>query len=277
MPGSGQRASRSLCISIVTYTIKPEDFTAMLASLAAALEAANSAFKLNTRIIIVDNGQEPLLVKELCARQQDNIQVELIFNDNNVGYGVAQNQGIASMEADYHLMMNPDVVLHTECLLRALQYLEKERDVVALSPEVKDILGKLQYLCKRYPSVTDLALRGFGPEFLRKKFEKRLSVYECRSMVDKKLTSKAKLISGCFMLVRGAALRTVGGFNEKFFLYFEDFALSIELGKLGKIVYFPQVAIVHYGGHAARKGLAHIRVFVESAWTFFNLYGWKVF
>jgi len=276
MPLSGERASLSLCISIVTYKIKPDDFTAMLASLEAALDTAASVFLLDTQIIIVDNGQETTLINKLL-QVHPALPVVLIANPVNIGYGKAQNQALARAVADYHLLMNPDVVMHNDSLVRALQYMEKEREVVALSPEVKDIHGKLQYLCKRYPSVFDLALRGFAPTAVRRLFERRLSIYECRSMVDKKLTARAELISGCFMLCRGKVLHQVGGFDERFFLYFEDFALSIELRKLGRIIYLPQVSIVHYGGHAARKGWIHIRMFLRSALSFFNLYGWKLF
>lgn len=276
MPQSLERSDLSLCISIVTYQVRPDDFTAMLASLDAALETAQSAWRLRTRLIIVDNGQQVEQLRSVLA-EYPRLPAELIVNEQNLGYGRAQNQALARAQADYHVLMNPDVVVQPECLLRGLQFLEREPQVVALSPQVTDIHGRLQYLCKRYPSVFDLALRGFAPSSLRRLFEPRLALYECRSMVNKKLTARAELISGCFMLCRGEALRKAGGFNERFFLYFEDFALSIELARLGKLMYYPQISIVHYGGYAARKGWAHIRLFARSAVSFFNLFGWKLF
>lgn len=270
------RSELSLCISIVTYKVHPDDFTAMLASLDAALEAAEASWRLRTRLIIVDNGGQEAQLRELLG-DYPALPVELVVNTENVGYGRAQNQALAMAQCDYHVVMNPDVVVQPECLLRGLNYLEREADVVALSPEVTDIRGCLQYLCKCYPAVLDLALRGFAPRGLRQAFARRLALYECRSMVDKRLTARAELISGCFMLIRGEALRAVGGFNERFFLYFEDFALSIELARHGRLMYYPPMAIVHYGGHAARKGAEHIRMFTRSAVSFFNLYGWKLF
>ena len=271
-----ERSALSLCISIVTYKVRPDDFTAMLASLDAALESVAALPHLTTRLIIVDNGQQAAELQPLLD-VFPALGAELVSNTENVGYGRAQNQALAMAQADYHLLMNPDVVVQPECLLRGLQYLEREAEVVALSPQVTDIHGRLQYLCKRYPSVLDLALRGFAPASLRKFFEPRLARYECRSMVNKKLTARAERISGCFMVCRGTALRRAGGFDERFFLYFEDFALSIELAKQGLLMYYPQISIVHYGGYAARKGWVHIRLFARSALRFFNLYGWKLF
>ncbi|HHX83579.1 MAG TPA: glycosyltransferase family 2 protein [Pseudomonadaceae bacterium] len=276
MAQSPERSALSLCISIVTYKVRPDDFTAMLASLDAALESAAALPQLTIRLIIVDNGQQAAELQPLLDAFPA-LRAELVSNTENVGYGRAQNQALAMAQADYHLLMNPDVVVQPECLLRGLQYLQREVEVVALSPQVTDIHGRLQYLCKRYPSVFDLALRGFAPAALRKFFEPRLARYECRSMVNKKLTARAELISGCFMLCRGPALRRAGGFDERFFLYFEDFALSIELAKQGLLMYYPQISIVHYGGYAARKGWTHIRLFARSALRFFNLYGWKLF
>src|SRR5690606_5575960 len=97
-----------------------------------------------------------------------------------------------------------------------------------------------------------------------------------RAMVDGEATAAVDLISGCFMLCRTAMLKQAGGFNEKFFLYFEDFALSIELRKFGTLMYVPAVKIVHFGGDASRKGLRHIGYFAASAARFYRRYGWKL-
>jgi len=251
--------------------------TALLASLDAACEQARAELRGGVRIIIIDNGQEPALLEQLVAPYRAQLNIELRCNPENLGYGRAQNLAIKGSQSDFHLLMNPDVVLKPEVLQRCIQYLHRHPDVVALSPEVRDIDGHCQYLCKRYPAVLDLALRGLAPGWLRRRCNKRLSRYECRSMVDRKLTAPAMLISGCFMLCRTAALQAAGAFNERFFLYFEDFALSIELARRGRIVYFPEARIVHYGGHAARKGWAHIRHFMASAYQFYRIYGWKLF
>jgi GT2 family glycosyltransferase len=268
-------AAPSLCVSIVTYRIDPDELNALLASLQDACALAQEVLGLQLETVLIDNGQEPGLLEQVAAPYREALQIRTVVNQSNLGYGRAHNLVLRASSADYHLMMNPDVVLKPETLLRGIQYLQRNPDTVALSPEVGDINGRCQYLCKSYPSVLDLGLRGLAPRRLRQRFDKRLALYECRNMVDRKLTAPAQLISGCFMLCRGTTLRAVGGFDERYFLYFEDFALSLELGKHGKLIYYPEARIVHYGGHAARKGWLHIRYFVRSAFTFFNHYGWK--
>jgi GT2 family glycosyltransferase len=65
----------------------------------------------------------------------------------------------------------------------------------------------------------------------------------------------------------------VGGFDPGFFLYFEDFDLTLRLSKVTTVAYCPRVRIVHHGGRAAAKGLRHIAWFVRSARRFFARHG----
>ncbi|WES91767.1 glycosyltransferase [Aeromonas hydrophila] len=83
------------------------------------------------------------------------------------------------------------------------------------------------------------------------------------------------IVSGCFMLFRTDVLQLLGGFDPRFFLYFEDFDISLRAGKISRIAYVPQVKVVHHGGHASRKGWRHIWMFGRSMVTFFNIHGWR--
>jgi GT2 family glycosyltransferase len=78
------------------------------------------------------------------------------------------------------------------------------------------------------------------------------------------------------MLCRTDALKAVQGFDDKYFLYFEDFALSIKLREIGKISYLSSMKIQHFGGEASRKGLKHIYYFLSSAFKFYQEFGWKI-
>ncbi|HET8710499.1 MAG TPA: glycosyltransferase family 2 protein, partial [Spongiibacteraceae bacterium] len=135
--------------------------------------------------------------------------------------------------------------------------------------------GNRQYLCKRYPSVLDLLIRGFAPRVVRRFFVRRLASYEMRDILADEVVWNPLIISGCFMLLRSSILTKIRGFNPQYFLYFEDFDLSLRAAKVTQIAYVPSVQIIHYGGHAARKGLRHVLLFVRSAVTFFNSHGWK--
>ena len=70
---------------------------------------------------------------------------------------------------------------------------------------------------------------------------------------------------------------STGGFDPRYFLYFEDFDWSVRLAKTGQLVYLPSFRIVHHGGGAARKGWRHIRWFVQSGTRFYRRHGWRWF
>jgi GT2 family glycosyltransferase len=78
------------------------------------------------------------------------------------------------------------------------------------------------------------------------------------------------------MVLRTALFRRIGGFDPRFFLYFEDYDLSLRVGREAAVAYVPSVRIVHHGGEAARKGRRHVAWFVRSAWRFFATHGWKL-
>jgi len=136
--------------------------------------------------------------------------------------------------------------------------------------------GSPLYLVKSYPTVLTLLLRGFAPNWLRTCFADRLTRYDRGDLPFDAPLSDARIVSGCFMLVRGEALRDAKGFDPGYFLYFEDFDLSYRISKAAYIARVPQCRIVHGGGGAARKGIAHIGMFARSAWRFFARNGLRI-
>ena len=78
------------------------------------------------------------------------------------------------------------------------------------------------------------------------------------------------------MFLRSELLRDLGGFCERYFLYFEDFDLSMRARRRADIVLVPSVHIRHLGGEAARKGMAHVGMFLRSGLRFFGEHGWRL-
>jgi GT2 family glycosyltransferase len=188
------------------------------------------------------------------------------------------------LNSDFHLVLNTDVEMASTSLIKAIDYLETAPETVLISPAATDFLGNKQHLCKSYPSLFIFWLRGFAPPFIRRKFAKHMAAYERRDLetrpsatTDNNVASPVEIASGCCMLCRTAALQQVHGFDSDFFLYFEDFDLSLRLGKLGDVVYLPSMRVRHGGGNAATKGGNHQRYFLRSALRFFNKNGWKLF
>nr|OBZ97950.1 hypothetical protein A9P81_4004 [Leptospira interrogans serovar Copenhageni/Icterohaemorrhagiae] len=124
----------------------------------------------------------------------------------------------------------------------------------------------MQFLVKSYPTVFVLFLRSFAPDILKKVFRKYLDQYDLRDKDWNQIQEDVSLISGCFIFARTKSLKQIRGFDERFFLYFEDFDLSMRLKRKD---YFPKIQIYHKGGNSSKKGFLHVRLFVISAIRFF--------
>lgn len=269
----------SLSVAIITYAPDLPLLTQVLARLKRALGHARQHGELTeVRLILVDNGPGSgwrELLQQILKTVAGSVPFELLSGHGNVGYGAGHNLALQRSAADLHLILNPDVLLEPDALSAGLAFLAAHPEVGLVTPAALDQAGQRQYLCKRYPTVLDLALRGFAPDRLRRRFQTRLDRYEWRDQIGDAPFLDPPIVSGCFMLARRAALAQVGGFRPDYFLYFEDFDLSLRLAAVTRLAYAPQVRIVHWGGHAARKGVRHIGLFLRAAGLFFHRYGWR--
>jgi GT2 family glycosyltransferase len=270
-----------LSVSIVLHNSSLELLQRTLQSLHRSAEVAQQAGCVGkVSVDVVDNSADQAYQRQIVGAlaagpQNEFFQVDYSAQPLNRGFGQGHNSVIESLDSDFHLVLNPDAELADDTLRIGLSCMEGDDSIALLSPRVLGGAGDQEFLCKRYPSVLALLLRGFAPDFVRRWFRKRLDRYEMRDVCSGDRQADVVLASGCFMLVRTAALRAVGGFSDHYFLYFEDFDLSIRLGGQGRLVFNPAMRIVHHGGYAASKGMRHVKYFIQSGITFFNDHGWR--
>ena len=285
--------SISLTISIVSYREPAEQLVCAVESIQRALSALLAAGgDCRCSVILVDNSESAELRLEWLDALRPALDglgcaLHLIQGHGNVGYGSGQNLALAASDAAYHLFMNPDVELAPDSLSCGLAYLQDNPQVGMVSPFAVDGAGRKQHLCKRYPTVFDFFLRGFAPRWVQSRFDARLARYEMRELSElsglcepnesgePEPVTGIPIISGCCMLCRRDVLDRVNGFDPGYFLYFEDFDLSLRVGELASLAYVPGMRIRHLGGGSARKGVRHIVMFVRSARRFFATHGWR--
>ena len=285
------RMSFTLSASIVVYDSDRALLRRALAALAAAVaRAAEAGLLTGARITLVDNGaaagavvDEPYIPDFAPPPSPVATAWRRIAGQGNLGYGRGHNLVLLdpAAEADMYLVLNPDALLDANALAAGLAWLRDTPACGMVAPNGTGPDGAPQFLCKRYPDALTLLLRAIAPAALRRRFAGRLARYEMRDVVGdagERAAQGGPLASGCCMLLRREAVRHTRGVAPAFFVYFEDYDLSLRLAAGGawRIDYVPAMRVVHYGGNAAKKSLAHIRMFVAGAARFFNKHGWKL-
>ena len=153
-----------------------------------------------------------------------------IFTGKNLGYGAAHNIAIRQtiqQNIPFHLVVNPDIVFDSKILKEIEDFMNNNSIIGLLMPKVYYPNGEIQYLCKLLPTPFDLIFRRFLPKSWTQKqtekFELRTSGYN--RIMD------VPYLSGCFMFLRTDALKQVGLFDERFFMYPEDIDLTRRIHK----------------------------------------------
>jgi len=274
----------SLTVSIVTYRPDHALLERCVAKLATAIAAARAEGVLaSVAVALIDNSGDRDIAQKVIrlgneSFQASDVRLTYLHGHANIGYGAAHNLALHGTGTDWHLVLNPDIELAPDALGAAVRWLDAHPEIGAVVPAVTNPDGQVEYLCKRYPAVLDLALRGFAPGFLRTLFRRRLERYEMRDRIGPASSEPVfdiPLMSGACMLVRRRAIDATGGFDPDFFLYFEDYDWSVRLNAMTRSAYLPAMRVVHHGGRAARKGLRHIGWFARSGVRFYNKHGWR--
>lgn len=224
--------------------------------------------ELNVRIILVDNS-----VKDNLKKLANDPRVTYIFLGRNVGYGKGHNLAINESidSGKYHLILNPDVNFTEGSIEAIYQYMELNPMIGQLMPKIYYRDGKLQRLCKLLPTPYDLIIRRF---FKKSNWAKSVNdKYELNGFNYDKIIDTPSL-SGCFMFLRNDVLKTVGGFDPRFFMYLEDFDLTRRMNEVSRTVFYPYVSITHGYDKGSYSNPKLLFYHIVSAIKYFNKWGW---
>jgi GT2 family glycosyltransferase len=215
--------------------------------------AKDAAFE----IIVVDNDSDDNSAEMVRAKFP---QVTLIENNENVGFGAANNQAIRISQGRYVLILNPDTLVLPGCLDQLMDLLASRPDVGAVGPKVVNVDGSIQLPCIRnVPTLFTeyLELSHLSARFPKSRVFGRYYMTYC----DRSLPRQVSLLMGCCIMVRKKVLDEIGLFDEQFFLYAEDMDLCYRIQKAGwKSWYLPTAQIVHIWGQSTERISKH-RVF----------------
>ncbi|MDH6364551.1 GT2 family glycosyltransferase [Enterococcus sp. PF1-24] len=227
-------------------------------------------------LFIFDNHSSPDFQRQLAEIATE--QIHVTYHSENKGFGFGHNYNAQLTKSTYFLICNPDILVEKQAFQQLLTYLESQSDTALVAPKVLYPDGETQYLLRQRLTVFDYALRFVPFGFVKKLFNRRLTRFECRELTDQNTIQEIPFVSGCFMLYRKSDFDAIDGFDENFFMYFEDNDICQKTRQAGKkIVYFPEASIVHFYARDSHKSKTAFTIFMKSMKTYFNKWGWQLF
>jgi GT2 family glycosyltransferase len=205
------------------------------------------------------------------VQNSDNIKYH--FMNENKGYGAGHNVAInmaIESKTKYHIILNPDLEFEPCIIDKIATFMDTDETIAQVMPKILDQKGELQYLCKLIPTPIDLILKRFFPEKLTRKSSIRYQL----KFADYEKTMNVPYLSGCFMFFRTSSLETVGGFDERFFMYPEDIDITRRMHKVFKTIYYPEVSIIHVHAAESYKNKKMLIIHISNIIKYFNKWGW---
>ncbi len=221
------------------------------------------------KIYLIDNSPNAIF----NYRSFDSEKIHYVSTPNNPGYGAGHNLGIKQSiigDYNYHLVVNPDIRLEKEILKDLVHYMDNENEVGQIMPKVLNSDGSIQFVCKLLPTPFDLIIRRFLPKSF---FEKKQELFQLKfTGYDKQMN--IPFLSGCFMFFRVTALKDVGAFDERFFMYGEDIDLTRRIHNKYKTLFYPNVTVIHEHGKGSYKSFKLLKIHIKNIIKYFNKWGW---
>jgi N-acetylglucosaminyl-diphospho-decaprenol L-rhamnosyltransferase len=201
------------------------------------------------RVVVVDNASSD---RSLDRASSSALPLTIVQNSDNRGFAAACNQGAAGSTADYVLFLNPDTRLHPTTLGSTLAFMETpaNRDAGICGIRLIDDEGRASTAAARFPTLqvligestrlSRLVPAAFPPHLL--------TAEECRATRD------VDQVIGAFFLIRRRVFEALGGFDERFFVYYEEVDLSLRAARAGyRSVFFTGAEAVHHGGLSSNQ------------------------
>ena len=198
------------------------------------------------KTIVVDNGS----VDGSDASVEGSLNVTLIRAGVNLGFGKACNLGAQQAKSDYLLFLNPDAAMYADTLPNALAYMQNpaHAEVGICGVQLLDEAGHVSRSCSRFPVVSGFAAHAAGLA----RFLPRLG--HSMSKWDHAQTSEVDQVIGAFFLVRRVMFESLHGFDERFFVYFEEVDFSYRARQAGwRSMYLADVQAFHAGGGTSNQ------------------------
>ncbi|MBQ2846854.1 MAG: glycosyltransferase family 2 protein [Clostridia bacterium] len=218
-------------------------------------------------LYVVDNGSTDGTVEHI---EKNYPEVVLVKSGGNIGFGAGHNYILDRLDSDYHAIINPDIIVRDDVIAKLAEFLNNNGDIGMASPEIRFPDGRIQILGKLNPNPVYLVasrLRGNKPGKILRKY----------AMLDRDLSVPTDIenATGCFMFIRTKLFKEIGGFDKRYFMYFEDGDLTREVNQRSRVVYYPGATVYHEWGRESKKNFKLKLIQIQSMMNYFKKWGLK--
>lgn len=218
---------------------------------------------MNVEIYVLDNHSSDDTVSVI---RKYFTRVHLIESSENLGFGRGHNEILKRISSEFHMVVNPDIQFTPEVISKLTAFMCHYPEVGIVTPKIRNADGSEQFLPKRDPKFSYIILSKFRPfYFLRDEYTRADEVFNRPTRI---LSS-----TGCFFMIRTDVFRKVNGFDEQFFMYFEDTDLSRRVRKKRAIVFYPNAFVYHAWKRDNTRSFRGIKIFLISMLKYF--WKWK--
>jgi len=224
---------------------------------------------LDFEVIVVDNTSTDGTVPMIANKYP---QVELILNNQNLGFAKANNQGLEIAKGNYILFMNPDMELVENSFKILFDYLENNKDIGIVGCTLKYGDGSVQKSVKNFPELADQLLIELKLHHIFKTKSLKHYLAEDFNYSQEQLVNQ---LMGAFLFCRREVVLKLKGFSQDYPIWWEDVDLCYRAKQQGiKIVYTPITSIIHHEGKSFEQqpSLFKQKRFLKGMLVFFKKY-----
>jgi GT2 family glycosyltransferase len=247
-------------LSIIILNYNQADFCRICLS-----NLKKAQIKLDYEIILVDNNSSNKNKIKLTELKDNFPAVRFIFNSQNLGFAQANNLATAKARGEYILILNPDVIVSPGAIEKLYHFLKKDPLIGVIGPQLLNPDKSIQSSCYRFPKIYTPFVRrtclGKYPPF-----KKELRHYLMQDFNHQEIKTVDWLMGACLMFKKEVFLK-VKGFDQRYFLYFEDVDFCRQLNQSGyQVVYYPESKMIHFHQRLSAEERSFKALFKKITW-----------
>ena len=230
-----------------------------------------SKLNIDYEIIVVDNNSHD---KSCSIIKDEYPKIKVIKNSKNLGFSGAVNVGVKASNSASILLLNPDTIVDEKAIQLLYDSLNNNSKIGVVGGKIINSNGVFQLSSRRaFPGMLTSLFQISGLSYLFPK--SRLFGRYNYTYINKNKFHKVDSVSGACIMFEKFLYDIIGGFDEDYFLFFEETDFCIRAKKAGKLVYYvPKALIVHYRGESMKTAVFNVNnIFYQSLLTFYKKNG----